>query len=168
MAYDQLEEFIKNPAKKTQVDPSVLDAIQKQQAQASAAPTQGIAESLGFGNTSPKQFNAALGGPVDASDSIAKAVQSRNMSRSKDFINNLKRGIELENPLREAKAASQAGSNLGHVADMNLMNYKIQRQNQLDKQRIELYKQQQRDAILGGILGFVGTITGGVIGGKVG
>jgi hypothetical protein len=169
MAYETLDDFKKQGPKKTAIDPALQQMVNAAQQTASAAdPTQGIEQNIGFAKTAPGQFSAGLGGPVDASDSIVRAIQDRAQKRSKDFVGSLQKESKYMQPVRESVAARQAARNQGQIADVQLGNLKIEQQHRLDKKRIDLYKQQQRDSILAGILGVIGTVGGAIIGGAIG
>ncbi len=134
--------------------------------------TQVINQNLspeGFNAPATNKFNTALGMPASGMDSdIYRAVTERNNSRNQDFVNTLKKDVEYMAPVREAQGLRQLGSDYGKVSEVAINNQKIWQQQELNQRRLKLYRQQQADSILGGVLGILGTIAGGVIGAATG
>lgn len=120
----------------------------------------------GFLTPTPSyDFSAGLGGDsASQGQAVTDAISQRNVNRSADYINNLKTNLKLNQPIRDANNMKMAGQNMARESEVALNNNRIRKQWELDKKRLETYKQQQKDSILASILGVVGAIGGTVLG----
>lgn len=165
-----IEDLLKTPPSTVNVDPTTSGLLADFQHR-SQNTTPGI-----IGGVDQSQFNApgaagrqggALGG-ADQSQSILAALGQRNQKTSSDFVNNLKSKIAMNAPVREMQGAQQSLQNLGKSNQVDQFNYQVQKQQMMNEQRVAIYRQQQQNSILAGILGIIGTIGGGIIGGLTG
>lgn len=165
-----LEDFLNTPPPNPTVDPTTMGLIHGYQAN-SQNTTPGIINGI-----DAPQFNqaaastrqgTALGGQ-DQTDSVAAALNARNSKASTDFVNNLKSNISMNAPVRQMAASQQSLQNLQGVNQVQQANYQIQKQQWLNEQRVQIYRQQQQNSILAGILGIVGAGIGTVVGAAVG
>lgn len=161
-----IEDFLNTPPSTVKLDPTTSGLITDLTAR-SQRTTPGIiagADQSQFNDpTLAARHGTALGGQ-DQTDSVLSALGARNSKNSTDFVNNLKSKIELNAPVREMKGAQQALGNLNAGNEIQQTNYKIQKQQWMNEQRVKIYRQQQQQSILASILGIVGTIGGAVIG----
>lgn len=110
-------------------------------------------------------YSVGLGGEsADMGTRVTDAITRRNVRNSADYINNLKNNLKLTAPVRDAKNLRQVGQGLSREAEVKLNNNKILKQYDLDKRRLEQYKQQQKDSILASVLGVIGAIGGVALG----
>lgn len=110
-------------------------------------------------------FSVGLGGQAASEGTrVADAIADRNQRRSADYINTLKNELKLTAPARDAKNVRMSGQNMARESEVALNNNKIRKQYDLDKKRLEQYKQQQKDSILASVLGVVGAIAGTALG----
>jgi hypothetical protein len=110
-------------------------------------------------------FSVGLGGQAASEGTrVADAISGRNQRRSEDYINTLKNELKLTAPARDAKNVRMVGQNMARESEVALNNNRIRKQYDLDKKRLEQYKQQQKDSILASVLGVIGTIGGVALG----
>jgi hypothetical protein len=110
-------------------------------------------------------FSASLGGDSAAQgQAVTDAISRRNVDRSTDYINNLKSNLKMTQPVRDAGNLKQLGQNMARESEVALNNHRIKKQWDLDRKRLELYKQQQKDGVLASVLGVVGAVAGTALG----
>jgi len=167
---DQVETLLNAGPSTNQINQQTIDAIsQNQKNVMSTTPSilKGVATEQGF--LTPKstnQFGSALGGSQgDIAQAVSGAIGQRNLRRSDDFVGSLSRDIALNAPVRESARLNQSIQNMSGVAANKINNLNIMNQYNLDKNRLELYKQTQSNSLIAGILGVIGTV-GGVVAGS--
>lgn len=147
------------------LDENTKRLMEEQRKKLLVPSTEGLVGAVDQAGLMPQQqpydFSVGLGGDTGQSAArVHDAITQRNQSQSQDYINTLKRELKLAEPARDAGNLRAYGQNLGREAEVKLNNNRIVKQWDLDKRRLEQYKQQQKDGILASILGIVGTITG--------
>lgn len=157
------------------LEPTTKKLIKSQNDQLAAPSTDQLLKGVGNagdGLLVPNQaynYSTGLGGDSGAGGyNVLDAMRERNSKRSADYINTLKRELNLAQPARDAGRLKMVGQNLASQAEVTLNNNRILKQYDLDKRRLEQYKQQQKDSILGSILGVIGTIGGVALGAATG
>lgn len=105
------------------------------------------------------QRNRAMGGD----DSIYQALQRRNQGRTEDVLGTMKRDITMMSPARELEGLRQVSQNMRAQAGFQQANQQIEMQKAANKYRVKMYRQQQQEALIGGILGIVGTVAGAAL-----
>lgn len=163
---DELDAAVAQGLQKQKLAPEYEDQLdeRKKKLTNSTALITGNLGAGGFDNVQSPRYNTALGMPSSGPESdVYRAVTERNQRRNDDFVNTLKRDVEYMAPVREAQGLKQLGSDYGKVSEVAINNQKIENQQQLNERRLKLYRQQQADSILGGILGILGTVAGAAL-----
>lgn len=127
--------------------------------------TAGIVDKVGgdkIGNdfSELRRRNAAMGGD----NSIYEALRQRNEARTADLVGAMTRDVAMMAPSRESKGLAQVGQNYRTQAGFQLKRQQVEMQKAANQYRVKMYRQQQQDALLGGILGILGTIGGVALG----
>lgn len=171
MSLAEAESLLASGPKTYDLEPDTKRLLEEQRKRLTKPSTQdllGVLGKPGQGLVTPTQsydYSAGLGGEsATMGQSIADAVAKRNEAKSRDYINSLSKELELTAPARDAKNMRLAGQNLARESEVALNNNRIRKQYDLDRRRLELYKQQQKDGILASVLGVVGAIAGTALG----
>jgi hypothetical protein len=122
-------------------------------------------DKVGNDFTELKRRNSAMGG---GDNSIYEALRQRNEARTGDLVGAMTRDVQMMAPVREATGLAQVGQNYRTQAGFDLKRNQVEMQKEANKFRVKMYRQQQQDALLGGILGIVGTIGGIALGAVTG
>lgn len=167
----QLTDLANTPLEKQIIPPELQPAMGQIVTDTNQLPAlyeQGLATEGGF-LTPPAaaRAGAALGGP-DQTANVLGALGLRNQRMSDDYVNNMKQGIELNAPVTKQAGFNQQLGNINQLGQINLNNYKIMKQQQMNQTRVQIFEQQQQQSLIAGILGIIGSIGGAVIGGLTG
>lgn len=169
--FDTAQDLINQGPNTYDLDDKTKALLDEQDSRLKAPSTEALLKGVGApgeGLLTPKQsynYSAALGGDTGRSNErVIDAIALRNQKRSADYINSMKRELALNEPVTDAGRLRMAGQNIASRAEVALNNNKILKQYDLDKRRLELYRQQQKDGILASILGVIGTIGGVALG----
>lgn len=151
------------------LDPETNNLIEEQRKRL-LNTTAGIVDKVGgdkIGNDFSElgRRNAAMGG---ADNSVYEALRKRNEARTADLVGAMTRDVAMMAPSRESKGLAQVGQNYRTQAGFELKQQQVEMQKAANKYRVKMYRQQQQDALLGGILGILGTIGGVALGAATG
>lgn len=165
---DQIATQMSAGPQTTELDPTTKRLLEAQKKRLGENSTEQLL--AGVGQAGPSgllsaqpayDYSVALGGDSARSGAaVADAISGRNQRNSNDYINTMKNQLAMMAPARDAEKLRGVGKNIAAETEVALQNNKIIKQFDLDKRRVEQYKQQRKDSILAGILGVIGTITG--------
>lgn len=171
MSLDQAESLLGQGANTYDLDTDTKRLLAEQKKRLTTPSTEellGAVGTPGAGLLTPTptyDFSVGLGGQAASEGTrVADAISGRNQRRSNDYINTLKNELKMTAPVRDARNMRSAVQNMGRESEVQLNNNRILKQYDLDKRRLEQYKQQQKDSILASVLGVIGAIGGVAVG----
>ena len=166
-----LTDLANKPLQKQPIPPGVQDAMAQVATDTEGLPGQyqhGLGTETGFLRPeSGIRAGGALGGD-DQTANVFNALGLRSERHADDYVNNLKRGIELNAPVIRSAGYGQQAGNVNALGQIELNNYRVMKQQQMNQIRVGVFEQQQQQSLIAGILGILGTIGGAVIGAAVG
>ncbi len=151
----------------TQIDPNTKRLMEEQRKRLMQDSTESLLQGVGtpgqglMSQQPAYDYSAGLGGDsAQMGKRVTDAISSRNNARSGDYISRLKRELALTAPARDAAKLRTARTSLQGESDVAVHNEKILKQFDLDKRRVEQYKQQQKDSVLASIIGVAAAVAG--------
>lgn len=166
-----LTDLANKPLQYQQVDPLVQAQMKQISDNTDNMPAnyaRGLATESGFLTPDAAiRQGGALGGP-DQTATVIGALGLRNKRHAEDYVSNLKKGIELNAPVIKSSGYQQQAANTNAMGQVALNNYRIMKQQQMNQTRVQVFEEQQRQSLIAGILGVIGTIGGAVIGAAIG
>lgn len=167
----ELTDYANRGLDRPKINPVVQNQIDLLTRRAKDAPgllASGIEPQAGFlSNDTAMRREAALGGE-DRSVDVLNAIGALNQRKASDFATQARRNIALNAPATQTQQLLKAGRGLESLGGMVSRDYGIEKQQQLNQQRVRIFEQQQEQSLIAGILGVVGTVAGFAIGGPIG
>jgi hypothetical protein len=168
---EQAENLLSRGPNTYELDPNTKRLLEEQKKKLTTPTTDdllGVVGTPGQGLLTPQptyDYSVGLGGDAaQQGQRVADAISHRNIARSTDYITSLKNNLKMNQPVRDASNMKMAGQSMARQSEVDLNNNRIRKQWDLDKKRLEQYKQQQKDSILASVLGVIGAIGGTALG----